>query len=80
MSKQEKLLEKARNNPNGLSFGDFQILMKRSKWVLDHQKGSHQIWYSPKFYRISVQNYNGKAKSYQVKQFLARLEEENNHA
>jgi len=80
MGKQEKLLEKAKNNPGGLSFDDFQVLMKRSGWVLDHQKGSHQIWYSPKLYRISVQNRNGKAKGYQVKQFLMKLEEENDDA
>lgn len=80
MSKQEKLLEKAKNNPEGLSFEDFQTLMTRHGWVLDHQKGSHQIWYSPKSYRISVQNRNGKAKGYQVKQFLAKLEEENSNA
>lgn len=50
--------------------------MKQNGWILDHQKGSHQIWYSPKSYRISVQNRNGKAKEYQVKQFLTRLREE----
>lgn len=80
MSKQNKALEKAINNPDGLSFEEFQMMMKRSGWIMDHQKGSHQIWYSPKKYRISVQNRNGKAKGYQVKQFLVRLEEENNYA
>jgi len=78
MVKKEKLLEKALNNPKGLSFDDFCTLMKHQGWVLDHQRGSHQIWYSPKSYRLSVQNRNGKAKDYQVKQFLARLEEEGN--
>jgi HicA toxin of bacterial toxin-antitoxin, len=78
MSKQEKLLKKAKDNPGGLSFGDFETLMRRFNWVLDHQTGSHQIWYSPKKYRVSIQNRNGKAKEYQVKQFLLRLEEEAN--
>lgn len=76
MSKKEKLLNKALNNPGGLSFDDFCILMKNQGWNLDHQRGSHQIWYSPKTYRLSVQDRKGKAKSYQVKQFLTRLEEE----
>jgi frataxin-like iron-binding protein CyaY len=80
MTKYEKLLQRARNNHDGLSFNEFQTLMSRCEWVIDHQSGSHQIWYSPKGYRISVQNRNGKAKGYQVKQFLARLEEEVNHA
>jgi len=78
MSKKNKLLEKAKNNPSGLSIEDFYSLMKHKKWILDHQRGSHQIWYSPKFYRISVQDRNGKAKGYQVKQFLMKLEEEGN--
>lgn len=73
MSKKDKLLDKAFNNPEGLSFDEFCTVMKHQGWVLDHQRGSHQIWYSPKAYRLSVQNRNGQAKSYQVKQFLARL-------
>jgi predicted RNA binding protein YcfA (HicA-like mRNA interferase family) len=76
MSKKEKLLDKAINNPNGLSIDDFYTLMKQHGWVLDHQHGSHQIWYSPKSFRLSVQDRSGKAKGYQVKQFLMRLEEE----
>jgi len=76
MSKKDKLLTKAENNPDGLSFDDFCTLMKHQGWILDHQRGSHQIWYSPKGHRISVQNRNGKAKGYQVKQFLMQLEKE----
>ena len=80
MTKQEKLLTKARNNTDGLSFVDFQTLMSRCGWIQDHQSGSHQIWYSPKAYRLSVQNRDGKAKGYQVKQFFTRLDEEEKHA
>lgn len=76
MSKKEKLLEKAINNPDGISFDDFCSTMKHQGWILDHQRGSHQIWFSPKAFRLSVQNKNGKAKGYQVKQFLTRLEKE----
>lgn len=79
MSKHEKLLIKAFNNPSGLSFSEFETLMKRCGWVIDHQTGSHQIWYSPKGYRISVQNKGGKAKGYQVKQFLTCYKEETNN-
>lgn len=62
MTAQEKLFQKARNNPDGLSFKDFQTLMSRAGWVNKRQKGSHEIWYSP--------------KGYQVKQFLKLLTEE----
>lgn len=79
MSKKEKLLDKAINNSDGLSFDEFCTIMKHQGWTLDHQRGSHQIWYSPKAFRLSVQNRNGKAKGYQVKQFLARLEKEGNN-
>lgn len=67
MSKHEKLLSKAFNNPLGLSFSEFETLLQRCNWIRDHQTGSHQIWYSPQKFRISVQNKGGKAKSYQVK-------------
>ncbi len=76
MVKKDKLLEKAYNNPNGLNFSDFVTIMKQNKWTFDHKNGSHQIWYSPRGYRISVQNRKGKAKSYQVKQFLSTLDED----
>ena len=76
MGRQEKMLLKARNNSNGLSYDNFKTLLAHCGWVLDHQTGSHQIWYSPKGYRISTQNRSGKAKGYQVKQFLNRYDEE----
>jgi hypothetical protein len=79
MSKHEKLLQKAKNNPQGLSFNEFKTLLSRCGWIEDHQTGSHCIWYSPRAFRLSIQNKNGMAKSYQVKQFLIRYEEEGNH-
>ena len=79
MSKKIKLLNKALNNPDGLSIDEFRTLMRQHGWALDHQSGSHQIWYSPNFYRLSVQDRNGKVKGYQVKLFLMKLKEEGNH-
>ncbi len=76
MGKKEKLLDKARNNPNALSFEDFVTLLRHCGWVKDHQRGSHVVWYSPKGYRISIQNKNGEAKGYQVKQFFKQFDEE----
>lgn len=78
MSKSDKLLTKARNNPAGLSFDEFRKLMRNAGWIEDRQKGSHQIWYSSKRYRLSVQNRKGKAKDYQVRQFLLQFEQEEN--
>jgi len=77
MGKREKLLEKARRNPQGLRLGEFEALLKKCGWIFDHQTGSHQIWYSPKGARISIQPMrDGKAKRYQVEQFLVVFDEE----
>ena len=78
MSRKEKLLIKAKNNPKGLSFEEFRILLNACGWIEDHQTGSHVILYSPRQYRISIQNRKGKAKDYQVKQFLIQYNHEEN--
>jgi len=79
MTKSEKLLARAKNNPKGLSFDEFQTLLRQAGWIFDHQKGSHQIWYSPKRRRLPIQEArNRKAKGYQVEQFLAQYEETEN--
>ena len=78
MTQKEKLLLRAINNPADLGFEDFKALLKHSGWIFDHQTGSHQIWYSPKKCRLSVQNNKGKA--YQVKQFLQQRQKEHENA
>ena len=71
MSKKQKLLNQAKNNPQGLSFREFEKLLELCGWIFDHQTGSHRIWYSPNKHRLSIQpTKNAKAKAYQVKQFL----------
>ncbi len=75
MTRRDKLLARARNNPRGLSFADLEALLRHAGWSFDHQTGSHQIWYSPAGYRLSIQETrDGKAKGYQVEQFLAQYE------
>jgi hypothetical protein len=71
MSRKEKLLDKAKNNPQGLRFEEFETLLRLYDWIFDHQTGSHRIWYSTKKERLSIQpTKNATAKAYQVKQFL----------
>ncbi|GBF79274.1 type II toxin-antitoxin system HicA family toxin [Aphanothece sacrum] len=78
MGKKEKILEQARRNPQGLSFDDFESLLLLCRWELKRQRGSHRFWYSPNKYRISIQPMkDGKAKAYQVKQFLETYDREN---
>ena len=77
MSNRDKLLEAARRNPNGLRLGDFETMLKKCGWILDHQTGSHRIWYSPQRHRILIrETRDGKAKGYQVRQFLEQYERE----
>lgn len=76
MSQHTKLLNKAKRNPEGMSFADFQTLMTQCGWIKDRQRGSHQIWYSLEGARLSIQNRNGMAKEYQVQQFLNSLKGE----
>jgi len=79
MTKREKLLAHAINNPKELSFGEFQTLLRQTGWIFDHQKGSHQIWHSPKRQRLpSQEGRSGKAKGYQVEQSLVQYEETKN--
>lgn len=76
MSREEKLLQKAFNSPHGLSYNEFITLLKRLGWRYDRQKGSHQIWYSPNGTLLTIQNLKGKAKGYQVKQFIEQYRRE----
>ena len=69
MSRKDKLLERIKNNPDGLSIDEFHTLMKQQGWILDHQSGSHEIWYSPKSRRLSVQNRNGKPRAIKLNNF-----------
>jgi hypothetical protein len=77
MGKRDKLLDKARRVSHGLRFNEFETLLRQCGWEFDHQTGSHQIWYSPGRNRISIQEgRDGKAKGYQVRQFLELFERE----
>jgi predicted RNA binding protein YcfA (HicA-like mRNA interferase family) len=78
MTRKIKLLDKARRNPQGLPFSEFETLLSLCGWEFKRQRGSHRYWYSPHKYRLSIQpTKESKAKSYQVKQFLAQYDQEN---
>ena len=76
MVSQQKLLDKAIRNSNGLRFNEFETLLKQCGWTFDRQRGSHRIWYSPQGVRLSIQAKGNRAKGYQVEQFLKYYEEE----
>ena len=41
MTRHDKLLAAAINNPAGLRFDDFETLLAQCDWTLDRQGGSH---------------------------------------
>ncbi|MDE0323599.1 MAG: type II toxin-antitoxin system HicA family toxin [Candidatus Poribacteria bacterium] len=75
MRRRDRLLAKARNNPNSLNFREFETLLSRCGWIFDHQTGSHRIWYSPRGYRLPIQSKRAQAKGYQVREFLIRYDQ-----
>jgi predicted RNA binding protein YcfA (HicA-like mRNA interferase family) len=80
MSTKEKLLAKIRNNPAGISFKELGSALSQCGWMLDHQTGSHMIWRSPIGFRLPLQKRSdGKAKGYQVKQFIEQYTREAGH-
>lgn len=77
MTRREKLAEKARDNPDALSFQDFETLLGQSGWVFKRQTGSHRFWKAPSGEILPIQPKGGKAKGYQVKQALKIMENKN---
>ena len=75
MSKADKLLDRAINNPQGLSFSELETLVKNHGFQFDRQNGSHRI-YVNKALNVTLNlqpDKNGKAKFYQVKEFLQAI-------
>ena len=74
--RREALLNKARRNPRGLQFREFEQLLRECGWTQRRQRGSHRAWYSPNQYRLIIQPRRSMAKDYQVRQFLRRHDQE----
>ena len=84
MAVDEKLLQKAKENPGDIRFDDAVTLAKQLGWVESRKRGSHVIFYHPKG-QLLRGNYpkplnlqrgtNGKAKSYQIRQMLEMAKE-----
>ena len=74
--KHRKLLHKALNSPQNLRFQEFCTLTAAFGYKLDRVRGSHHIFVHPQAERpLNLQDSGGKAKPYQVKQFLRDVEE-----
>ena len=78
MSKKQKLLRQILNNPQNVSFKDMTTLIEAFGFTLSRVNGSHHIYSRPGVSSlVNIQNVKGKAKAYQVKQFLELVETHN---
>jgi len=73
--KKRKLLQKALNNPQNLSFQEMVALTEAFGFRLARVSGSHHIFVHPQVAElVNLQNVKGQAKPYQVRQFLKLVE------
>ncbi len=84
MPKINKLIANFRNNPENVKFTDLVKVCNYYFGEPRQQKTSHCVYKTPWLGnpRVNIQNKNGKAKVYQVKQVLAaiiKLEEDINN-
>jgi len=74
--KREKLLRRILAKTENVRFGDFVTLAGAFGLCLARVTGSHHIYTnSEKGWLLNIQNYKGKAKSYQIRQFLRLIGE-----
>ena len=73
--KKRKLLEKAMAGSKDIRFADMVTLVEAFGFRLSRVKGSHHIFVHPGISElINLQNVDGKAKPYQIYQFLRLVE------
>jgi predicted RNA binding protein YcfA (HicA-like mRNA interferase family) len=78
MSKKQKLLKQALSGSKNMSFSDLMLLVEAFGFTLVRINGSHHIFTHPHIPDlVNLQNVKGKAKPYQVKQFLSLVEQHN---
>ncbi len=71
-----KLLEKVLAGPKNVHFSDMISLVEAFGFRLSRVRGSHFIFEHPQIPElVNLQEKNGKAKPYQVRQFLQLVEQ-----
>ena len=73
-----KLLEKAISRPKSLRFDEMRTLLEAFGFRLSRRSGSHHIFTHPQVKElVNIQEVKGKAKPYQIRQFLSLVERYN---
>jgi predicted RNA binding protein YcfA (HicA-like mRNA interferase family) len=76
--KKRKLLQKALSSPKNIHFDEMVALVEAFGFRLSRAKGSYHIFVHPQVRElVNLQNVGGKAKPYQVRQFLRLVERYN---
>jgi predicted RNA binding protein YcfA (HicA-like mRNA interferase family) len=76
--KKRKLLEKILSSSTNVKFNDMVTLVESFGFRLSRVSGSHHIFVHPNVRElVNLQNVNGKAKPYQVRQFFQIVERYN---
>ena len=74
----KKVFEHMINSPKSIRFNDFVTVAESFGFRCSRQEGSHRIFKNPTVAElINLQDDNGKAKPYQIKQFLSIVEKNN---
>lgn len=76
MTKIDKKLARMRQAPAAVSFADLSAVCEHFFGRATGGSGSHEVYRTPWAGdpRVNIQNRNGQAKPYQVKQVLAAIE------
>ena len=75
MTKKLKLLQRLLTGSKNVRFSDVQVVVEAFGFHLARISGSHHIYVHPDVPAlINLQDVNGKAKPYQIKQFLEIVE------
>jgi predicted RNA binding protein YcfA (HicA-like mRNA interferase family) len=73
--KPRKLLQKILSGARNIKFTDFIHLVEAFGFHLSRIKGSHHMFVHPDVDElVNIQDVNGEAKPYQIKQFLELVE------
>lgn len=73
-----KILQKALSGSKNIQFRDMMSLVEAFGFELSRINGSHHIFIHPDLLElVNLQSVKGKAKPYQIKQFLSLIEQYN---
>ena len=78
MTRKRTVLKKALSGSRNIRFDDMIVLVEAFGFRLSRVKGSHYIFVHPQVQElVNLQNVEGKAKPYQIRQFLRLVERYN---